>query len=93
VKTGRIYYYVTNSIVDATQPVSVQAPYLASDIHISYCDLVGAAWPGIGNLTADPQFLDPPHNDYRLRDTSPCLGQASPDSPARDLGYYQSVPR
>jgi hypothetical protein len=43
VKTGRIYYYVTNSIIDATQPVSVQAPYLASDIHVSYADLVGVA--------------------------------------------------
>jgi hypothetical protein len=91
VKTGTIRYYVTNSIVDATQPVSVQAPYLASDIHISYSDLVGAAWPGIGNLTADPQFLDMEHNNFRLRDTSPCLGKASPDSLMPDLGYYQSA--
>ncbi len=82
-KTGRIYYYVTNSIIDATQPVSVQAPYLASDVHVSYCDLVGTAWPGLANLSADPQFLDAQHSDYRLRDTSPCLGKASPDSPLR----------
>ncbi len=92
VKKGTIRYYVTNSIVDATEPVSVQAPYLKSDIHISYSNTVGMTWPGLGNLNADPQFVDPEHNNYRLRDTSPCLGKASPDSLLRDLGYYQSAP-
>jgi hypothetical protein len=93
VKKGRIYYNVTNSIVDATEPVSTQAPYLKSDIRIGYSDIVGMAWSGPGNLNADPQFLDAAHGNYRLRDTSPCLGRASPDSPMRDLGYYQSAPR
>ena len=93
VKKGTVIYNVTNSIVGATEPVSVQAPYLKSDMHISYSDLVGMAWPGAGNLNADPQFVDAPHNNYRLRDTSPCLGKASPDSPLTDLGYYQSAPR
>jgi hypothetical protein len=92
VKTGTIVFNVTNSIVDATQPVSVDAPYRLSDIHINYCNVVGTKWPGLGNLNADPQFVDPEHNDYRLCTTSPCLGQASPDSPWRDLGYYQSTP-
>jgi hypothetical protein len=93
VKKGTIIYHVTSSIVDATEPVSVQAPYLKSDIHISYSDLAGMTWPGLGNVSADPQFLDAPHNNYRLRDTSPCLGQASPASPLRDVGYYQSAPK
>jgi hypothetical protein len=92
VKKGRIYYNVTNSIVDATEPVSTQTPYLKSDILIGYSDIVGLAWPGLGNLSVDPRFVDPLHNDYRLRDTSPCLGKASPASPMRDVGYYQSAP-
>ena len=92
VKKGTVIYNVTNSIVDATEPASVQAPYLKSDMRINYCDLVGMAWPGLGNLIVDPQFVDAAHHNYRLRDTSPCLGKASPDSPLRDLGYYQSAP-
>ncbi len=92
VKKGTIFFNVTNSIVDATEPVSIQAPYLRSDIRISYSNIVGLAWPGTGNLIADPQFVDPAHHNYRLRGTSPCVGKASPDSLLRDVGYYQSDP-
>jgi hypothetical protein len=90
VKTGRILYYATNSIVDATMPVYVQPPYLQSDIHISYCDIVGVEWPGDGNISADPRFVDPEHGDYRLDALSPCIGAADPDSPLTDLGCCQS---
>ena len=93
VKKGTIIYHVTNSIVDATEPVSIQAPYLKSDYPHRLLGPGRHGWPGLGNLNADPQFLDAPHNNYRLRDTSPCLGKASPDSPLRDVGYYQSAPK
>jgi len=89
-KTGRILFYVTNSIVDATMPVYVQSPYLESDVHISYCDVVGVEWPGDGNISADPQFVDPEHGNYRLDVLSPCIGAANPDSPSMDLGCYPS---
>jgi len=90
VKKGTIIYNVTNSIVDATVPIHVQAPYAESDIHISFSDIISVEWPGVGNMNADPQFMDPQQNDYRLQDTSPCIDAASPDSLLRDLGYYQS---
>ncbi len=91
VKTGRILYNVTNSIVDATAPVHVQSPYVQSDIHINYSNVVGVEWLGRGNIAADPQFIDPEHSDYRLGVESPCIGVASPDSVLADLGYYQSA--
>lgn len=92
VTSGTIVYNVTNSIVDATVLVDVQAPYQPSDVHISYCGLTGEAWPGEGNLSADAQFVDPQRGNYRLIATSPCIGAASPGDPLRDLGYYQSTP-
>ncbi|MEN6424575.1 MAG: right-handed parallel beta-helix repeat-containing protein [Phycisphaerales bacterium] len=90
VESGTILYNVTNSILDATEPIYVQAPYLESDIRISYCSIVGVEWPGVGNLTADPLFVDPEHGNYRLDPNSPCLGMASPDSNLPDLGFHQS---
>jgi len=92
VETGTILFYVTNSIVDATLPVSVDPPYVESDIHIRYCNVVGDGWPGEGNIAADPRFVDPEHNDYRLAPDSPCIGMADPDSPLPDLGCYPFQP-
>ncbi|KPK34189.1 MAG: hypothetical protein AMJ65_18710, partial [Phycisphaerae bacterium SG8_4] len=42
---GRIIYNITNSIIDATDPVDVQAPYLESDIYISYSNIFSETWP------------------------------------------------
>lgn len=42
-----------------------------------YSDLVGG-YPGIGNITADPRFVAPQLNDYRLLPTSPCIEKGSP---------------
>jgi len=91
VTSGTIVYNVTNSIVDATVPVDVQAPYQPSDVHIRYCCLTGQTWPGEGNFSADVLFVDPQNDNYRLPATSPCIGAAAPGDPLRDLGYYQST--
>ena len=76
VKTGTIVYYVTNSIIDATDAVDVQSPYLESDIHIDYSDVTSEAWPGRGNLRADPLFVDVQNHDYRLQPNSPVRRQS-----------------
>jgi hypothetical protein len=95
VSSGTIIYHVTNSIIDATNPVDVQAPYIESDIHISYCDVFGEAWPGVGNIGADPLFVDPANHDYQLQTGSPCVdagdpaAQPDPDRTATDQGYYR----
>ena len=96
VQSGTITYNVTNSIIDATDPVNVQAPYLESDIHITYCDTFGEVWPGNGNINTDPLFVDRANHDYRLLSVSPCINAGDPaadresDQTITDQGYFQS---
>jgi len=78
VSSGTIIYNVTNSIIDATDPVDVQNPYLESDINISYSNIFGEPWPGAGNLNASPMFVDQANHDYRLSETSPCINAGDP---------------
>ncbi|MEW6741292.1 MAG: right-handed parallel beta-helix repeat-containing protein [Planctomycetota bacterium] len=44
---------------------------------VTYSDIQGG-WPGQGNLDADPSFVDPSRDDYRLRDDSPCRDAGDP---------------
>ncbi len=92
VKAGKVTYNVTHSIIVATDPVSVQSPYQASDIHVSASDLFGEAWPGSGNLNADPLFVDSAHHDYRLKEASPCRAAGlGSQGEVIDLGCYPYV--
>jgi hypothetical protein len=43
----------------------------------AYCDLGNTNWPGIGNINADPLFLNSSARDYRLSANSPCIGTGS----------------
>jgi hypothetical protein len=45
-----------------------------STIVVNYSDLSGTNWPGLGNLSRDPQFLDAAAHDFRLATNSPCRG-------------------
>jgi len=39
-----------------------------------HSDLGNTNWPGVGNIDADPLFLNPAERDYRLATNSPCRG-------------------
>ncbi|HIJ54387.1 MAG TPA: hypothetical protein HPP66_14740, partial [Planctomycetes bacterium] len=52
-----------------------------SSATVSYSDVQGG-WPGIGNINADPLFLDPAIGEYHLLPGSPCI----------DAGYNSAVP-
>lgn len=90
--SGRIYWNVTNSIVDATDPVKVDSPYLATDFSINYCDIFDEVWTGTGNLNLNPLFVDRAGHDYRLAPGSPCIDAGDPsmtdaDGTRLNIGY------
>jgi hypothetical protein len=42
-------------------------------VSVSYSDVGEATFPGPGNITAAPKFVDPLNRDYRIRATSPAV--------------------
>jgi len=82
--SGEIIWNVTNCIIDATDPVDFQAPYLESDIHISYSDLFDETWTGTGNITGDPMFVSRSNHNYNLQAGSPCIDTGDPEG--ADMG-------
>jgi len=69
-----IKYFVTNSIVWDTG-VAIQTDYPIEDISITYSVVPAAEpFPGDGNITDDPRFVEPDANDFRLDEDSPCRG-------------------
>jgi hypothetical protein len=56
----------------------------------SHCDIPGAPFVGTnGNIAADPLFVAPLADDFRLRFASPCVDAGDPSGPAApELGPY-----
>ena len=79
-----IKYYITNAILwDHT--TAVQTDYPLEDISITYSCMEGAApFPGEGNIIADPRFMNPAANNFRLQPDSPCLGSGEDGA---DMGF------
>lgn len=59
----------------------------------TYCCIQDWAGGGKGNITADPQLADPPHNDFRLKAASPCIdaGAATPGAKTDLAGNPRGV--
>jgi len=47
---------------------------------IIYSDISGG-WPGVGNISEDPLFINPSAYDFSLQSGSPCINAGDPASP------------
>ena len=87
---------LANSVVWGNTGRSLAIPLDAgtdsSLCRVEYSDLQGdEAWPGPGNICADPLFVDSEHGNYALRTGSPCIDSGSPyyldaDGTRADMG-------
>ncbi|HYV32608.1 MAG TPA: right-handed parallel beta-helix repeat-containing protein, partial [Candidatus Binatia bacterium] len=55
---------------------------------LDYSDVQGTNWPGTGNISADPRFLNPAADDFRLGPGSPAIGAGLAGA---DLGVHFPV--
>lgn len=65
---------VSNSIIYGNNSSSsVFKDVFSLNAEINYSNIGGSGWPGTGNINADPEFVDPDNNNFRLKSTSPCI--------------------
>ena len=62
---------ITNNIVWRT--IQSTLPSMAASSTPTRCLLIDYSGPGEGNIDADPLFVDPDNEDFRLRPDSPCI--------------------
>jgi hypothetical protein len=77
--------HLTNSILSANYPNEIKT--VSSGLIASYSDVQGG-YTGIGNIAADPRYVDHRAGDYRLKTGSPCINAGTnkaPGLPGRDL--------
>lgn len=89
---GNINIYVTNSIVRSAE--ALHSDFTPDKfVSVTYCDLA-LAWPGTGNITADPLFVNAAVGDYHLQSASPCIDAGDPafpmdaDGSRTELGFF-----
>jgi hypothetical protein len=74
---GNIDFRVTNCVVRSAD--AIHTDFGTTNFTIGFCDL-SEAWPGAGNLTADPLFVNEPSKDFHLLPASPCINAGDPAS-------------
>jgi len=52
---------------------------IRGEVLVEYSD-IKFGYDGIGNIDADPLFVDPENNDYHLQSESPCINSGDPDT-------------
>jgi hypothetical protein len=86
-----IEFDISNSILRA--PDAIRTDYDPAQITVNYTN-ASETWPGAGNQTADPLFVDPASDDYRLQPLSPAIDAGDPnfaldpDGTRTDMGFF-----
>ena len=81
------FFTISNSIIQGAAPIGTD--YDPADITATYSN-IGEAWPGTGNINADPLFV----NNYQLGAGSPAIDAADPalpndsDGSRQEMGFY-----
>ena len=80
--------YVTNNILFGETGGEVyDDPSITVPTVVTHCDIQGG-YAGVGNLNADPLFVNAAAGDYHLMPASPCAGAGTSSAPAY-LPYTQ----
>ena len=78
---GGIYRYGSSPTISHCILWANTAPQISSTIssesEVLYCDIEGG-YTGVGNINADPSFVDPANDDYHLPYDSPCVNAGDP---------------
>jgi len=90
-RVGNIAIHLRNSIVLA--PEAIHSDFGDDKITVEYSN-TSQPWPGDGNLSQPPLFIDEAAGDYRLLAESPCVNAGDPAAPMdadgsrTDLGFH-----
>ncbi len=66
---------VINSILWNDDTIDESVLHIVTDddgVDVSYCNIKGD-YPGTGNISSEPMFVDAVNGDFRLKDGSPCI--------------------
>ncbi|HHE38571.1 MAG TPA: hypothetical protein ENL20_08375, partial [Candidatus Cloacimonetes bacterium] len=77
---------IVNSIIWNNSPDQINES--TRSLSVSYSDVFSptAPWPGEGNISSDPLFVDSDNEDFHLTIESPCIDSGDPNSATDDDG-------
>ncbi|MCK4956856.1 MAG: T9SS type A sorting domain-containing protein, partial [Candidatus Cloacimonetes bacterium] len=80
--SGGADIHIINSIICGNTE-----PQMSDDITANY-SLVQGGWPGVGNIDADPLFVNSAEGDYHLKDNSSCIGSGIDEITIDNVSYF-----